>query len=42
MHETIAVVFDFDDTLAPDTTSGSLVIKLVPFTVRNPWQRMQN
>jgi FMN phosphatase YigB (HAD superfamily) len=24
MHETIAVVFDFDDTLAPDTTSGFL------------------
>lgn len=24
MHETIAVVFDFDDTLAPDTTSGYL------------------
>ena len=22
MHETIAVVFDFDDTLSPDTTSG--------------------
>lgn len=25
MHETIAVVFDFDDTLAPDSTSGYLV-----------------
>ncbi len=24
MHETLAVVFDFDDTLAPDTTSGFL------------------
>ncbi|MCH9828627.1 MAG: haloacid dehalogenase-like hydrolase [Gammaproteobacteria bacterium] len=24
MHDTIAVVFDFDDTLAPDTTSGYL------------------
>lgn len=24
MHETIAVVFDFDDTLAPDSTSGYL------------------
>lgn len=24
MHETIAVVFDFDDTLAPDTTTGYL------------------
>lgn len=24
MHETIAVVFDFDDTLAPDTTTGFL------------------
>jgi hypothetical protein len=24
MHETIAVIFDFDDTLAPDTTSGFL------------------
>jgi hypothetical protein len=24
MQETIAVVFDFDDTLAPDTTSGYL------------------
>ena len=24
MHETIAVIFDFDDTLAPDTTSGYL------------------
>lgn len=24
MHETIAVVFDYDDTLAPDTTSGLL------------------
>jgi hypothetical protein len=24
VHETIAVVFDFDDTLAPDTTSGFL------------------
>jgi hypothetical protein len=24
VHETIAVVFDFDDTLAPDTTSGLL------------------
>lgn len=25
MHETIAVVFDFDDTLAPDSTSGYLI-----------------
>ncbi|MFQ5626215.1 MAG: haloacid dehalogenase-like hydrolase [Methyloligellaceae bacterium] len=24
MHETIAVIFDFDDTLAPDSTSGFL------------------
>ena len=24
MHETIAVIFDFDDTLAPDSTSGYL------------------
>ena len=24
MHETIAIVFDFDDTLAPDSTSGYL------------------
>jgi hypothetical protein len=24
MHEIIAVIFDFDDTLAPDTTSGFL------------------
>ena len=24
MHETIAVIFDFDDTLAPDSTSGLL------------------
>lgn len=24
MHETIAVVFDFDDTLVPDTTIGLL------------------
>ena len=24
MHETIAVIFDYDDTLAPDTTSGFL------------------
>ena len=24
MHETIAIVFDFDDTLAPDSTSGFL------------------
>ena len=24
MQETIAVIFDFDDTLAPDTTSGYL------------------
>ena len=24
MQETIAIVFDFDDTLAPDTTSGFL------------------
>lgn len=25
MHETIAVIFDFDDTLAPDSTSGYLI-----------------
>jgi len=24
MHETIAIIFDFDDTLAPDSTSGFL------------------
>ena len=24
MHETIAIIFDFDDTLAPDSTSGYL------------------
>ena len=24
MQETIAVIFDFDDTLAPDSTSGLL------------------
>ena len=24
MHEIIAIIFDFDDTLAPDSTSGYL------------------
>ena len=24
MHETIAIIFDFDDTLVPDSTSGYL------------------
>jgi hypothetical protein len=30
MQETIAVIFDFDDTLAPDTTSGYLAKHSVP------------
>lgn len=49
MHETIAVVFDFDDTLAPDTTSGFLrdsgltdlgrfwADEVAPLTNRDDW-----